>query len=60
MSTKVVANGDDQVLTCVECREQFVFTQSEQRFYAEKELNTPKRCLDCRKKRKAEREKGIS
>lgn len=46
----------DKTLTCVDCGCEFTFTAGEQKFYREKELdNEPKRCRECRDKKKAER-----
>lgn len=46
----------DKVLTCVDCGSEFVFTASEQEFYAEKGFeNEPKRCKECRDAKKAQR-----
>lgn len=43
----------DEKLICSDCGVEFIFTASEQEFYAEKGLtNKPKRCGDCRKARK--------
>ena len=40
---------------CEDCGKEFVFTAGEQEFYAEKGFtNEPKRCKECRDKRKAE------
>jgi CxxC-x17-CxxC domain-containing protein len=50
----------DIVLQCVECGKEFVFTAGEQSFYSEKGLlNEPRRCPDCRNRRKQERQQGI-
>lgn len=44
---------EDKNLSCVDCGAEFVFSASEQEFYAEKGFqNEPKRCADCRKARK--------
>ena len=43
----------DEKLICEDCGAEFIFTAGEQEFYAEKGLvNKPKRCPDCRKKRR--------
>jgi CxxC-x17-CxxC domain-containing protein len=43
----------DKVLACRDCGQEFVFTESEQQFFAEKGFtNEPSRCLDCRRSRK--------
>ena len=45
---------EDKTLKCVECGNDFVFSASEQEFYAEKGFtNEPKRCSSCRAARKA-------
>ena len=44
---------EDEKLICEDCGAEFVFTQGEQEFFAEKGLvNKPKRCPDCRKTRR--------
>jgi CxxC-x17-CxxC domain-containing protein len=53
VSTKVFT---DQLITCVDCGQQFTFTAGEQEFYAQKGFqNKPSRCPDCRAARKASR-----
>ena len=47
---------EDKTLTCV-CGEEFIFTAGEQKFYEEKGFTPPKRCPDCRAKKKRERER---
>ncbi len=43
----------DKTLTCKTCGKEFIFTEGEQAFYAEKGLpNEPKHCPDCRKARR--------
>ena len=47
----------DKTLVCKDCNAEFVFTEGEQEFYAEKGFNNqPVRCKACRDKRKAERD----
>ncbi|MEX1376470.1 MAG: zinc-ribbon domain containing protein [Eubacteriales bacterium] len=47
---------EDKTLACADCGDDFVFSASEQEFYAEKGFqNEPKRCPDCRKARKSDR-----
>lgn len=47
---------EDKKLICKDCGAEFVFTVGEQEFFKEKGFdNDPVRCLDCRRKRKAER-----
>ena len=45
----------DKTLTCRECGAEFVFTASEQQFYADKGFqNEPGRCPSCRAARRAQ------
>lgn len=45
---------EDRELQCKECGQNFIWTEGEQSFYAEKGLqNTPGRCPDCRKNRRS-------
>ena len=45
--------NQDKTLTCRDCGAEFVFTSSEQDFFAEKGFtNEPGRCADCRAARK--------
>ena len=45
---------EDKTLVCVDCGKEFIFTVGEQEFYKEKGFdNEPKRCLDCRRAKKA-------
>ena len=44
----------DQVLTCADCGIDFVFSASEQEFFAQKGFTSaPKRCSSCRAQRRA-------
>ncbi len=46
----------DKTLVCKECGEEFMFSASEQEFYAEKGFqNEPARCPECRQKRRRQR-----
>ncbi len=46
----------DQTLTCQDCGASFIFSTSEQQFFADKGYTSPpSRCLDCRR---ARRERG--
>ncbi len=42
----------DQIIDCVECGRQFVWTYGEQRYYRERGLSPPKRCENCRARRR--------
>jgi CxxC-x17-CxxC domain-containing protein len=46
---------NDKNLTCADCNQQFVFTASEQDFYAQRGFTEPRRCPSCRASRKAAR-----
>ena len=49
----------DKTLVCKECGEEFLFSASEQEFYAEKGfMNEPARCPHCRAIRKQQRNAG--
>jgi CxxC-x17-CxxC domain-containing protein len=45
----------DKTLTCADCGQEFVFTSSEQEFYAERQFSEPRRCPSCRAARKLSR-----
>ena len=45
----------DKTITCSDCSQQFVFTASEQEFYAGRGFTEPRRCPSCRASRKAAR-----
>jgi len=45
-------NFRDLILECVDCKRAFTFTRGEQVYFASKGLSTPKRCPQCRLKRK--------
>ncbi|RLG23838.1 cytochrome C551 [Methanosarcinales archaeon] len=46
---------EDKTLTCQDCGEEFIFTAGEQEFFEEKGFDEPKRCKECRDKKKAEK-----
>lgn len=51
----------DKTLTCKDCGSEFIFTASEQEFYAEKGFNNdPGRCADCRAARKQQNRGGFA
>lgn len=43
----------DKTIVCKDCGSEFVLTVEDQEWYAEKGFTEPKRCLDCRKARRA-------
>lgn len=51
----------DQLLTCVDCGQEFTFTAGEQEFFAQKGFqNRPSRCTDCRRARKVHRSSAVN
>jgi len=48
----------DKTLTCADCGQPYVFTASEQDFYAQRGFTEPRRCPSCRASRKAARGTG--
>lgn len=42
----------DKTLICVDCEQEFTFTAGEQKFYWAKGLAKPRRCRECRLRRK--------
>ena len=49
-------NDNDIKIICADCKTEFAFTERDQKFYAEKGYVQPKRCKQCRIKKKRERE----
>ena len=48
---------NDKSLKCADCGQDFIFSKNEQAFYAERGFtNEPKRCKNCRDKRKTSRD----
>ncbi|HEY7599350.1 MAG TPA: zinc-ribbon domain containing protein [Candidatus Limnocylindrales bacterium] len=45
----------DRTMTCADCGQEFVFSASEQQFYADRGFSDPRRCPSCRANRKAQR-----
>jgi len=45
----------DLTLVCCDCKAEFVFVEKDQKFFAEKGYSNPKRCVDCRRLKKAAR-----
>jgi CxxC-x17-CxxC domain-containing protein len=49
----------DEMLNCVDCAREFVFSSGEQQFFEQKGFqNKPNRCPDCRQARKQMRSSG--
>jgi CxxC-x17-CxxC domain-containing protein len=49
---------EDRELTCSDCGETFVFSARDQEFFESKGFQEPKRCPQCRRARKAQRNGG--
>ena len=47
--------ASDKTLVCQDCNQEFVFSSSEQQFYADRQFSEPRRCPSCRAARKAQR-----
>ncbi len=47
--------ASDKTLVCQDCNQEFVFSASEQAFFAERQFSEPRRCPTCRAARKAQR-----
>ena len=45
----------DRTMTCADCGQEFMFSASEQQFYADRGFSDPRRCPTCRAQRKAAR-----
>jgi len=46
---------DDKQFQCIDCGEEFYWTEGEQEFYREHGLSQPKRCRSCREQRREEK-----
>jgi len=47
---------ENKILQCKICGNEFEWSEAEQQFYADRKLVEPKRCKNCRTKRKIDRE----
>ena len=43
----------DTDITCVQCKETFLFTEKEQEMFYQRNMPSPQRCSNCRPKKKA-------
>ena len=48
-----------ETIRCVDCGRTFTWSHGEQRFYKERGLTAPKRCKDCRARRRREGDSGM-
>jgi CxxC-x17-CxxC domain-containing protein len=55
MSKERSLYASDKTLVCQDCNQEFVFSASEQQFYADRQFSEPRRCPSCRALRKAQR-----
>lgn len=54
-----MTTGEDQIIKCADCGDEFLFTAGEQSFYASKGLtHAPTRCKNCRDARRSSRPEG--
>ena len=51
-------SNEDKQLTCQDCGRSFTFSADDQSFHAERGYGDPKRCPDCRRARRNERDVG--
>jgi hypothetical protein len=49
---------DDEVITCIQCEKDFIFSADEQDRYQRMNFDEPKRCPTCRKNRTRIAERG--
>ena len=47
---------EDTQRTCRDCSEEFVIVENEAKWFEDRDMQLPKRCPNCRRKRRAERE----
>lgn len=47
----------DQTMSCVDCGNEYTFTEKEQEYFKLKGLTTPKRCKPCRDIRRQQKER---
>ena len=47
---------EDKILTCKICGNEFIWSEAEIQFYHDRNLVEPKRCPECRTKRKSDKE----
>ncbi len=49
----------DKKIKCIDCGNEFVFTVRDQKFFQEQNWTEPKRCKDCRNKKKQEKAESL-
>lgn len=55
LNDTIITDGTDKILVCKDCFTEFAFTAGEQEFYKEHDFVEPKRCPECRRARKTNR-----
>jgi len=45
-------NMRDEIIRCCDCGAGFILTSGERQFYLDRKLNLPKRCPECRRRRR--------
>ena len=60
MNQNQPSDPNDQTINCRDCKQPFVFTVGEQKFFAERQFTPPTRCKACRQARKAAKETEAS
>lgn len=53
--SSIQASADPDSRACIDCGDLFVFGDAERRFYTDRGFKEPDRCLDCRARRRSER-----
>jgi hypothetical protein len=52
MENNISENQLDQIIKCVDCNVGFILTPGERQFYLDRGLHLPKRCPECRARRR--------
>lgn len=47
----------DETINCADCKTDFVWTEGEQEFFEQKAFKRPRRCRECRLKRRQAKER---
>jgi len=56
MDDSIDTQDEGETIACVDCKENFIFTDGEKEFYESKGLTVPKRCKPCRAEKKRKNE----
>ncbi len=52
MEIRQTKENPDQIIKCIDCDSGFILTSGERQFYSDRGLNLPKRCPQCRARRR--------